>query len=184
MSKTSLLHLDTHSLVDCTAFSSRGHSIDDNGYQEEALAAHLIQNSPRRAKSRKHSQWTSPFPRLLTCTQSNTEEHKNNLCSPRPGIPHGKGHLWFALPSPNIRPASLKDRPDDWLYIFLLKKHPAFRIFWVTFLYLLVYSADGALREKLATTIWAKKCQRLTFTGGDEERQDMRDREAGKGPIS
>lgn len=65
----------------------------------------------------------------------------------------------------------------------LSEEAPSLLDFLGTFLYLLVYSADGALRENLATSIWAKKCKRLTFTGGDEEGQEMRDREAGKGTM-
>lgn len=42
--------------------------------------------------------------------------------------PHGKGQLWFALPSPQIPPGQ-EDGPRDGLYMFShLKKGPAFGI--------------------------------------------------------
>jgi len=92
MSKTSLLPLDTHSPVDCTA-SPAEFTLQMKMVIRREQWQVLALKSPRGVRSGKRSQWTFPLPRLLMFAQSNMKKHGENSAVQGLGYHMGKGSL-------------------------------------------------------------------------------------------
>lgn len=166
MIRAPLLLLETHSPVGCRAspeeFTLQMNTVIRTEHWQVTWLITLLEERGLVNTASEHHHCQG-----YRCMHKAVSQTQRKFCRQWPGVPHVKGQLWFALPSSQNTSCPNRGWARWWAIHLPSDEAPSHLDFIGHLLPLFVYPADGSLRELLATAIWAKKWQWITFTDSD-----------------